>query len=131
MTMKKTYILFLVLFSFTSYIVAQNTSPQTPLNGSRSGKKNSTTAITRSLGAELKLDPGQETRMNKAISSFMAQKKKANAQDAEQRPRFLQAVFDDFHRDIKTFLTDNQYSTFLSLKPKENDPGNPLAPLYY
>jgi hypothetical protein len=131
--MRKIYLLLAVVITLSSSLIAQKAG-FTPKG---SGNK-SITPITRSLSKQLKLDAAQETKTNSAVYSFVAEKKKAYAQKGAgfqknqgAKTELVNSAISNFNNELKTIFTPTQYSAFLGMKPKTNDPKNPLSFLFY
>jgi hypothetical protein len=133
--MRKIYLVFAIVITLSSSLLAQNGNPK----GSRSSSNRPISPIATSLSKQLNLDAAQQTKTNDAVYSFVVEKKKAYAQNKgaglqknkAAKTAIINTAISNFNNQLKTIFTAPQYSAFLGLKPKTNDPKNPLSFLFY
>ncbi|SFD13270.1 hypothetical protein SAMN05518672_101636 [Chitinophaga sp. CF118] len=128
--MKNMWISAVILCLFAVLAPVQRSLAQAPMQNIE-GNVN---AIMSKLNTALTLTDIQKPKISTGITTFLNQRAlilpPANSNPKAYDTK-LNSMHNGFYRKLKSILTEDQYTSFLQLKPTENDATNVLSQLFY
>lgn len=128
--MKTMWISALILCIFAFIAPTQQSFAQAPMQNIE-GNVN---AIVSKLNTALTLTDVQKTKLSESITAFLNQRSlilPLAGSNPKTYDTKLNSMHNGFYRKLKSILTADQYTRFLTLKPADNDTTNVLSQLYY